>query len=262
MSLALLVPDIVVSQHGTATFRTITEAINAVPDHSSMRTVIYIKAGRYEEENLQMGSQKTNIVMIGDGIGKTVITGRKNVKDDHVHTYHTTSFAATDAGFMATNITFENRTGPYKGQAVALRVSSERAVFYRCSFLGYQDTLYVHSNFVQSKKIFQTYLGRLWANYSRIVYMSCWMDDHITPQGWIPVSTIKNDTVPDTLFYGEFNNSGPSASVFPRANWTSYHRLLLQKKFRGLLSLNSFLDQHGCLRMEYLLLQDYQIERL
>ncbi|RZC86210.1 hypothetical protein C5167_007399, partial [Papaver somniferum] len=92
MSLALLVPDIVFSQHATATFRTITEAINAVPDHSSMRTVIYIKAGRYEEENLEVGSQKTNIVMIRDGIGKTVITGHKNVKDDHVHTYHTTSF--------------------------------------------------------------------------------------------------------------------------------------------------------------------------
>ncbi|RZC86209.1 hypothetical protein C5167_007401 [Papaver somniferum] len=51
------------------------------------------------------------------------------------------------------------------------------------------------------------------------------MDDHISPQGWIPWSTIKNDTVPDTLFYGEFNNSGPGASVFPRANWTSYHRI-------------------------------------
>ncbi|RZC82195.1 hypothetical protein C5167_044974 [Papaver somniferum] len=146
MSLALLVPDIVVSEHGTATFRTITEAINAVPDRSSMRTVIYIKAGKYEEKNLEVGSEKTNVVMIGDGIGKTIITGRKSVKGDNISTFYTASFVATGDGFMATNITFENRAGPYKGQAVALRVSSKRAVFYRCSFLGYQDTLYVHKN--------------------------------------------------------------------------------------------------------------------
>ncbi|XP_026444492.1 probable pectinesterase/pectinesterase inhibitor 34 [Papaver somniferum] len=293
MSLASLVPHIVVSKLGTGTFRTITEAINAVPDRSSMRTVIYIKAGKYEEQNLEVRSEKTNVVMIGDGIGKTVITGRKNTKDDHVSTFYTASFVATGAGFMATNITFENRAGPYKDQAVALRVSSHRAVFYRCSFLGYQDTLYVlrdvqffreceiygttdfifgdssvviqksniytrtplvghptiitaqnragsndntgiiiHDSrilpapeFKQSKKILQTYLGRPWANFSRVVYMSCWMDAHINPQGWIPWSTILNDIVPDTLFYGEFNNSGPGASVVPRVNWTGYHRI-------------------------------------
>ncbi|CAI0383282.1 unnamed protein product [Linum tenue] len=48
-------------------------------------------------------------------------------------------------GFWARDMTFENTAGPQKHQAVAMRANSDRALFYRCSFKGYQDTLFLHS---------------------------------------------------------------------------------------------------------------------
>ena len=44
--------------------------------------------------------------------------------------------------FYAGNITFQNTAGRHAGQAVALYVSGDRAVFKQIRVLGYQDTLY------------------------------------------------------------------------------------------------------------------------
>ncbi|XP_009763675.1 probable pectinesterase/pectinesterase inhibitor 34 [Nicotiana sylvestris] len=136
--------DIIVSKDGNGTFKTIADAIKKVPQYSNRRIIIYVKAGRYEEDNLKIGRKKTNVMFIGDGKGKTVITGGKSVSQN-LTTFHTASFAATGAGFIVRDITFENYAGPSKHQAVALRIGADHAVVYRCNIIGYQDTLYVHS---------------------------------------------------------------------------------------------------------------------
>lgn len=48
----------------------------------------------------------------------------------------------TGDGFIARDIGFENTAGPQGEQALALHVASDHSVLYRCSIVGYQDTLY------------------------------------------------------------------------------------------------------------------------
>nr|GLL38889.1 probable pectinesterase/pectinesterase inhibitor 61 [Ipomoea trifida] len=136
--------DIIVAKDGTGTVKTITEAIKKVPEHSTRRIVIYIKAGVYDEANLKVGKKKTNVMIVGDGKGKTVISGGRSVAEQFT-TFHTASFAATGTGFIAKDITFQNTAGPSKHQAVALRIGADHGVIYNCQIIGYQDTLYVHS---------------------------------------------------------------------------------------------------------------------
>lgn len=53
--------------------------------------------------------------------------------------------AVSGERFVAVDVTFKNTAGPQKHQAVAVRNNADISTFYRCSFEGYQDTLYVHS---------------------------------------------------------------------------------------------------------------------
>ncbi|CAN6468223.1 unnamed protein product [Victoria cruziana] len=135
--------NVVVAKDGSGKYTTVSAAVAAAPSKSTSRYIIYIKAGTYDEV-VDVPKSKTNLMFIGDGIGKTVITGSRNVKDGWT-TFRSATVAAVGNGFIARDITFQNTAGASKHQAVALRVGSDLSAFYRCSFLGYQDTLYVHS---------------------------------------------------------------------------------------------------------------------
>ncbi|KAM0909780.1 hypothetical protein ACQ4PT_014600 [Festuca glaucescens] len=135
--------DAVVAKDGSGNFTTVGEAVAAAPNNSATRYVIHIKAGGYFE-NVEVGSEKTNIMLVGDGMWKTVIKASRNVVDNYT-TFRSATLAVVGAGFLARDLTVENAAGPSKHQAVALRVNADLSAFYRCSFVGYQDTLYAHS---------------------------------------------------------------------------------------------------------------------
>ncbi|KAB5563647.1 hypothetical protein DKX38_003701 [Salix brachista] len=140
---SLLTPDVVVATDGSGKYRTVSAAVDAAPKHSSKRYIIKIKAGVYRE-NVEVPSEKTNIVFLGDGRKKTIITASRNAVDGGT-TYHSATVAVLGQGFLARDITFQNTAGASKYQAVALRVESDLAAFYKCGMLAHQNTLHVHS---------------------------------------------------------------------------------------------------------------------
>jgi len=83
---SLLTPDVVVAADGSGKYRTVSAAVAAAPKHSAKRYIIKIKAGVYRE-NVEVPSEKTNIMFLGDGRKKTIITASRNVVDGGT-TYH------------------------------------------------------------------------------------------------------------------------------------------------------------------------------
>ncbi|KMZ60851.1 pectin methylesterase, family CE8 [Zostera marina] len=135
--------DLVVSQDGTGDFMTINDAVAAAPNKSDSTFVIYIKTGGYFE-NVVVDSNKHNLMFVGDGMWKTVVKSDRNNVDGWP-TYCSATVSVLGYRFQARDMTFENTAGPSKHQAVAFRITADQSSFYRCGFVGYQDTLYVHT---------------------------------------------------------------------------------------------------------------------
>jgi pectinesterase len=60
-------------------------------------------------------------------------------------------------------------------------------------------------------------LGRPWRAYSNVIYMNCYLDRHVMPQGWSPWNQNTNHL---TARYSEYNSYGPGASAVGRVLWS------------------------------------------
>jgi len=266
----------VVDSKGNGDFKTVQEAINAIPDFRKKETKIYIKNGIYREK-LVLPASKTNVTFTGEDKNKTILTyddyaKKLNKFGEEIGTTGSTSFFVFADNFKAQNITFENSAGPI-GQAVAIRVDGDKVIFENCKFIGNQDTLYLHGNnsrqyykncyiegtvdfifgwstgYFENCEIFcknkgyitaastdkntkygfvfknckitgsaeadTFYLGRPWRDYAQTVFIDCYMDKLIKPEGW---HNWNKPQAEETTFYAEYNTSGPGASK-ERVKW-------------------------------------------
>ncbi|PHT30288.1 Pectinesterase/pectinesterase inhibitor 18 [Capsicum baccatum] len=143
LSANAIAANVVVANDGSGKYKTVKEAVASAPDNSKTRYVIHVKKGTYKE-NVEIGKTKKNIMLVGDGMDATIITGSLNVVDGST-TFKSATVAAVGDGFIAQDLQFQNTAGPQKHQAVALRVGADLSVINRCKIDAFQDTLYAHT---------------------------------------------------------------------------------------------------------------------
>jgi pectinesterase len=137
--------SITVAADGSGQFKTVQEAIMSVPSGSATNPVIiHIKPGTYREL-IYVQREKSFFELIGENATNTILSynlyaGMTNVDGKPLGTFKTPSTTIDADNFTAENITFENSAGPV-GQALAIRVDGDHAIFRNCRFLGWQDTI-------------------------------------------------------------------------------------------------------------------------
>jgi pectinesterase len=139
----------IVAADGSGNYKTVQEAIDAVPQNTSAssRWTILIKAGTYRER-VYVQREKRFVTLVGEDATRTVITYNLNATmpgedGKPIGTFRTPTMTIDADDFIAENLTFENSAGPV-GQALAVRVDGDRVVFRNSRFLGWQDTIFLN----------------------------------------------------------------------------------------------------------------------
>ena len=267
-----------VAQDGSGNYKTVQEAMNAVPTNNSSRFIIYVRNGVYKEKIL-LDSTKKFVTLIGEDKFKTILTyndhtGKLSPSGDTINTRTSWSFKILANDFTAKNITFQNDAGFTAGQAVAVESDGDKAFFFNCRFIGNQDVLFTNNDksrqyyencyiegttdfifgsstvwfekcHIHSKKnshvtaastpeekefgyifneciltgdtsLHNVSLGRPWRPYAHVMYMNCFIGEHIIPEGW---SNWNNTDNYKTTRYAEYKNYGPSSDPAKRIEW-------------------------------------------
>lgn len=72
--------DAVVTTDGTGNYTKLMDAVKDAPNYSMKRYVIYVKKGVYYE-NVEIKKKKWNLMIVGDGMNVTVISGNRSYVD-------------------------------------------------------------------------------------------------------------------------------------------------------------------------------------
>ena len=139
---------VVVAADSSGDFTTVGAAI------ASGAKVIRIKPGTYREV---LNIPQAGVQLRGTGARpQDVVLTYDNSAGTAGGTTNSASITISGDDFFAENLTMENsfsRTRPLTqqgSQAVALKITGDRAVFRKVRFLGYQDTLYANSKHCES----------------------------------------------------------------------------------------------------------------
>ncbi len=143
----------VVASDGSGKFKSIQAALDAVPVDNKKRIIIDVRPGIYKELVI-VDARKNFVTIRGEKKENTIITfnnhaGTKLENGDTLNTWTCATMFVYGNDFEAENITVQNDAGMKAGQAVALRIEGNRAAFYNCAMVGFQDVLFLSGSGVK-----------------------------------------------------------------------------------------------------------------
>ncbi|CAM8954902.1 unnamed protein product [Rhodiola kirilowii] len=155
--------DVTVCKIKGCDYSKIQDAVDAAPGNGNGKFVIRIKEGVYDEI-VRVSFEKKNVVFVGDGMGKTVITGNQKVGIPGVSTYNSATLGVLGDGFMMSGVTVQNnRQGQMHTKQWHSGPTVDLSLMQNCEFIGNQDTLYAHS----LRQMYKTVeLLEMWTSFS------------------------------------------------------------------------------------------------
>jgi PelA/Pel-15E family pectate lyase len=221
---------ITVAADGAGDVKTVQAAIDRVPENNKRRVVIRIKPGRYHEQ-IRVPANKPYISFIGEKAETTVLTFNLSNKDaGSTSASYSTYIGGHD--FYAENITFENSFGT-GSQAVALLVEADRAVFKKCRFLAWQDTLYAKGGrqFYQDCHI-EGHVDFIFGQAAAL-FENCRI--HSKGEGYIAAPMRFSDTEPTGFVFRKCRLTGANTGkgVFLARPWRAYGRTVFLETEMG-----------------------------
>ncbi len=111
--------------------------------------------------------------------------------------------------FGGASAVFENCTIHSKGAGYV-------TAHYRTSDDENTGFVFVRSRLTGQNTGQGVYLGRPWRPYARVVFIECWLGEHIKPEGW---DNWRDPAREKTAWFAEYKSTGPGANSTARVAW-------------------------------------------
>ncbi|WP_020539025.1 pectinesterase family protein [Lewinella cohaerens] len=148
---------------------------------------------------------------------------RQHFKDCYIE--GTTDFIFGGATALFEDCIIHSKANSYITAASTPQGRPYGLVFLRCKLTAAKDVTSV-------------YLGRPWRSYAQTVFLYCQIGDHIRPEGWNNWGSAEKE---ETVFYGEYGNTGPGAAMTQRVKWAHQLKRRQAKKYQPERVLQPFL---------------------
>ncbi|XP_002523112.2 probable pectinesterase/pectinesterase inhibitor 7 [Ricinus communis] len=206
---------------GWTTFNSATFAVVA-PNYVGVNITFRNTAGaiKHQAVALRSGADLSTFYSCSfEGYQDTLYTHSLRQFYSECDIYGTVDFIFGNAAVVFQNCNLYPRL-PMSGQFNAITAQGRTDPNQNTGTSIHNCTIRAADDLASSNSTVRTYLGRPWKEYSRTVYMQSYMDSLIHPAGW---QIWSGDFALSTLYYAEYNNTGPGSDTNNRVTWEGYH---------------------------------------